>query len=115
MQNKDFTANGKESAVFSSRKPFQMCVYTVYSREYGKACGDLYWKHCTSTPHRSEKNGTAERAGTQGERSYTRGTSVIWSGSKMTDSMEICETFKTSCLTGKLLMNSDLVNHFKDW
>ena len=42
MQNKDFTANGKESAVFSSRKPFQMCVYTVYSREYGKACGDLY-------------------------------------------------------------------------
>ena len=28
----------------------------------GKGCGDLSWNHCTSTPHRSETNGIAERA-----------------------------------------------------
>ena len=26
----------------------------------------------------------------------------------------ICETFKTSCLTGKDLLNGDLVNHLQD-
>ena len=30
--------------------------------EFGKACEDLSWNHCTSTPHRSETNGVAERA-----------------------------------------------------
>ena len=36
--------------------------YTDNSLEFGKACEDLSWNHCTSTPHRSETNGTAERA-----------------------------------------------------
>ena len=27
-----------------------------------EACEDLSWNHCTSTPHRSETNGIAERA-----------------------------------------------------
>ena len=31
--------------------------------EFGKACEDLSWNHCTSTPHRWETNGIAERAG----------------------------------------------------
>ena len=30
--------------------------------EFSKACEDLPWNHCTSTPHRSETNGIAERA-----------------------------------------------------
>ena len=30
--------------------------------EFGKACEDLSWNHCTSTPHRFETNGIAERA-----------------------------------------------------
>ena len=30
--------------------------------KFGKACEDLSWNHCTSTPHRSETNGIAERA-----------------------------------------------------
>ena len=30
--------------------------------EFGQACEDLSWNHCTSTPHRSETNGIAERA-----------------------------------------------------
>ena len=32
-------------------------IYTGNSMEFGKACEDLSWNHCTSTPHRSETNG----------------------------------------------------------
>ena len=41
------------------RKP--KVIYTDNSLEFGKACEDLSWNHCTSTPHRSETNGIAER------------------------------------------------------
>ena len=43
-----------------NRKP--KVIYTDNSLELGKACEDLSWNHCTSTPHRSETNGIAERA-----------------------------------------------------
>ena len=43
-----------------NRKP--KVIYTENSLEFGKACEDLSWHHCTSTPHRSETNGIAERA-----------------------------------------------------
>ena len=42
------------------RKP--KVIHTDNSLEFGKACQDLSWKQCTSTPHRSETNGIAERA-----------------------------------------------------
>ena len=42
------------------RKP--KVIYTDNSLELGKPCEDLSWNHCTSTPHRSETNGIAERA-----------------------------------------------------
>ena len=42
------------------RKP--KVIYADNSLEFGKACEDLSWNHCTSTPHRSETNGIAERA-----------------------------------------------------
>ena len=42
------------------RKP--KVIYTDNSLESGEACEDLSWNHCTSTPHRSETNGIAERA-----------------------------------------------------
>ena len=42
------------------RKP--RVIYTNNSLEFGKACEHLSWNHCTSTPHRSESNGIAERA-----------------------------------------------------
>ena len=41
------------------RKP--KVIYTDNSLEFGKACEDLSWNYCTSTPHRSETNGIAER------------------------------------------------------
>ena len=43
-----------------NRKP--EVIYTDNSLEFGKACEDLSWNHCSSTPHRSETNGIAERA-----------------------------------------------------
>ena len=53
------------------RKP--KVIYTDNSLEFGKACEDLFWNHCTSTPHRSETNGIAERA----ERRVKEGTSAV--------------------------------------
>ena len=35
---------------------------SLKSLELDKACEDLSWNHCTSTAHRSETNGIAERA-----------------------------------------------------
>ena len=43
-----------------TRKP--KVIYTDNSVEFGKSCEEYSWNHCTSTPHRSETNGMAERA-----------------------------------------------------
>ena len=40
----------------------EICMERRVRRSAGKACEDLSWNHCTSTPHRSETNGIAERA-----------------------------------------------------
>ena len=42
------------------RKP--KVIYTDNSLEFGKACEDLSWNHCTSTPHRSQTSRIVERA-----------------------------------------------------
>ena len=47
-------------------------IYTDNSFE-SKACEDLSWNHCTSTPHRSETSGIAERA----VRSVKESTSAV--------------------------------------
>ena len=61
--------------------------------EFGKACEDLSWNHCTSTPHRSETTGIAERA----VRRVKEGTSAVLLQSGLNeswwaDSME-CYTY----------------------
>ena len=43
-----------------TRKP--KVIYTDNFLEFGRFCQELPWYHCTSTPHRSEKNAIAERA-----------------------------------------------------
>ena len=73
------------------RKPKD--IYTDNSLEFGKACEDLSWNHCTSTPHRSETNGIAERA----VRRVKEGTSAVLLQSGLNeswwaDSME-CYTY----------------------
>ena len=49
------------SKKISSRKASPKVIYTDNSLEFGKACEDLLYNHCTSTPHLSETNGSAER------------------------------------------------------
>ena len=73
------------------RKP--TVIYTDNSLEFGKACEDLSWNHCTSTPHRSETHGIAERA----VRRVKEGTSAVLLQSGLNenwwaDSME-CYTY----------------------
>ena len=55
----------------STRKP--KVIYIDNSKEFGKSCEDLSWNHCTSTPHRSETNGIAERV----VRRVKEGTSAV--------------------------------------
>ena len=62
------------------RKP--KVIYTDNSLEFGKSCEDLSWNHCTSTPHRSETNGIAERA----VRRVKEGTSAVLLQSGLTES-----------------------------
>ena len=74
-----------------NRKP--KVIYTVNSLEFGKACEDLSWNHCTSTSHRSETNEIAERA----VRRVKEGTSAVLLQSGLNenwwaDSME-CKTY----------------------
>ena len=54
-----------------TRKP--KVIYTDSSLEFGKACEDLSSNHCTSTPHRSQTNGVAQRA----VRRVKEGTSAV--------------------------------------
>ena len=98
------------------RKP--EVIYTDNSLEFGKACEDLSWNHCTSTPHRSETNGIAERAA----RRVKEGTSAVLLQSSLNeswwaDSME-CYTYLrnvTDLLSdGKTPMKDVLGNHLKD-
>ena len=80
-----------ESSWSPERKP--KVIYTDNFLEFGKACEDLSWNHCTSTPHRSETNGIAERA----VRRVKEGTSAVLLQSGLNeswwaDSME-CYTY----------------------
>ena len=68
-------------------------IFSGNSLEFGKACEDLSWNHCMSTPHRSETNGIAERA----VRRVKEGTSAVLLQSGLNeswwaDSME-CYTY----------------------
>ena len=86
------------------RKP--EVIYTDNSLEFGKACEDLSWNHCTSTPHRSETNGIAERA----VRRVTRRNlcSIVAIGSKwkvggqiLWNVTPVCETSQIYFLMGR--------------
>ena len=93
-------------------------IYTDNSLEFCKACEDLSSNHCTSTRHRSETNGIAERA----VRRVNEGTSAVLLQSGLNenwwaDSME-CHTnlrnVQDLLSDGKLHMRDDLGNHLKD-
>ena len=70
-----------------TRKP--NVIYTDNPLEFGKSCEELSWNHCTSTPHRSETHGIADRE----VRRVNEGTSAVLLQSRLgnewwADSME---------------------------
>ena len=76
VQNKNFSGSTKEHAeVLGADEETKSHLHN--SLEFGKACEDLAWNHCTSTPHRSETNEIAERA----VRRVKEGTSAVLSQS----------------------------------
>ena len=81
----------------SRRKSRKSFTKTINSLEFGKAGEDLSWNLSTSTPHRSETNGIAETAARRKKELPFRGMFNA-----------LCEMLKTSCQTGKHLMNGDL-------
>ena len=98
----------------SSQKP--KVIYTNNSLAFGEPCEELAWNYRTSTPHRSETNGIAERA----VRRVKEGTSAVLLKSGLDEkwiswnAILIWEMSKTSRQRAKLLVNEDLENHSKD-
>ena len=78
-----------------TRKP--KVIYTDNSLEFSTSCEELSWNHCTSTPHRSDTHGIAERA----VRRVKEGTSAVVLQSALdkewwADSMELLLSAKYS-------------------
>ena len=78
-------------------------IYTDNSLEFGKACEDLSWNHCTSTPHRSETNGIAERA----VRRVKEGTSAVLLQSGLNESWRADSMECYTCLRNVTDLLSD--------
>ena len=81
VQKQNFTRNPEKLAKILGTREETKVIYTDNSLEFGKACEDLSWNHCTSTPHRSETNGIAERA----VRRVKEGTSAVLLQRNVTD------------------------------
>ena len=91
VQNKNSQEIERSLQKFLEPKRKRKVIYTGNSLEFGKVCEDLSWNHCTSTPHRSETNGIAERA----LRRVKEGTFAVLLQSGLdekwwADSMECC-------------------------
>ena len=86
-------------------------IYTDNSLEFGKACEDLSWNHCTSTPHRSETNGIAERA-VRRVKEVTSAVllqSGIWKGDVLIADLEELETMDASEIYSKRLNAKEVI------
>ena len=84
-------------------------IYTDNSLEFGKACEDLSWNHCTSTPHRSETDGIAERA----VRRVKEGTSAVLLQSGLNECYTYLRNVTDLFLMGRRPMKGFLGNHLE--
>ena len=97
----------------NSRKSFQL----DNSVEFGKSCEEFSWNLCTSTPHRSETNGIAERTV---RRIQERTSVLLFSGMNekwWADSMECFSdqrNVQDLMADGKHRVKSDLDTNLKD-
>ena len=62
VQDKNFRRRERVWESFSGRRKTRKSCTLDNSLEFGKSCENLSWNHRTLTPHRSESNGSAERA-----------------------------------------------------
>ena len=115
---KNKTSQGTQRSLHKFLEPERKpkVIYTDNPLEFGKACEDLSWNHCTSTLHRSETNGIAERV----VRRVKEGTAAVLlqSGLKVGGQIlwnvtPICETSQIYCLMGRRPMKDVLGNHLK--
>ena len=72
-KTKSLQGTGKSLRRFLKLWEKPKVIYTDNCLEFGKACEELSWNHCASTPHRSETHGIAERA----VRRIMEGTSAV--------------------------------------
>ena len=84
-----------------NRKP--KVIYTDNSLEFGKACEDLSWNHCTSTPHTSETKWDCWKSSAQSKGRHLGRIVAIRSGWKLVEQVlwnatPICETSQIYCL-----------------
>ena len=90
-------------------------IYTDNSLDFGKACEELAWNHCTSTPHISETNGIAERTVRRMKGHLQCCCNKVWMKNGWRIAWKfaaICETFKISCLMGRHHMKGGSEYHF---
>ena len=90
-------------------KATQKVIYTNNSLEFGKACEDPSWNHCTSTPHRYCRTGSAQGESTSAVLLQSGLDEKWWA-----DSVECychLRKFKTSYRNGKLFTQGVCENH----
>ena len=97
-------------------------IFSDNSWEFGKACEDLSWNHCTSTPHRSETNSIAERA----VRRIKEGTSAVLLQSGLDEKwwadycylrniQDLLSDGKTPCERRGVPFNGPVVSRLEQW
>ena len=99
-KNKTSPETQRSLQKFLERERKPKVIYTDNSLEFGKVCGDLSWNHCTSTPHRSETNGIAERAVRRVNVNTIPGDTEIHEQMTMTNGyVKVCTTTSTFSTT----------------
>ena len=94
-------------------------IYTDNSLEFGRACEDLSWNHCTSTPHRSETKWDCWKSSAQskGRHPLPYCCNRVWmkvGGQILWNVIPICETSQIYYLMGRRPMRDALGNHLQD-
>ena len=108
---KNKTSQETQRSLLKTLEPDRMpkVIYIDNSLEFRKACEDLSWNHCTSTPHRSETDGIVERA----VHRVKEGTSAVLLQSGLDESWWADSMKCYTCVTSQIyyLMGS---RHMKD-
>ena len=110
------TENNSRKFQKPSQKPKVIRTYNLL--EFGKYYEELSCNHRTTTLHRSERSGIAERAVRRIKEEISAvllqsGSRMISGGWILWNAVAICGMTKTSWQTGNLKMNENLVNPYR--